>query len=307
MSWLRPVLLISLGMLSLGLGEGINYADPPSSKAASTLVQAAKPSRIDKLRTNGAVPNIAVATSTLVANPVISTRPESEFSSPVPGFAPVVPTLAPALGGLSTGSTTAFGSVQKASMSSARLDLETGVENANPEAADHPVVVERLHHALDSLATRIDLVSDKVSLLRDTALGGGIGKTRVTIRHKNELGNDFLLEKIRYLLDGGPLFQEFDQQGRFSSVRSRVVFDGQLDPGAHELKVEVNCRSGGFGVFSYMKAYRYKVSSKYVFRVREGRTNRLDIVVFQKSDITLSANERLSVRYDFTSAESSQP
>ena len=164
---------------------------------------------------------------------------------------------------------------------------------------NHEETVEQLQGQLDKIAVRLDYVRDTVSLLQDTALGGEIGETRVVISHKNELGDGYLLESAQYLLNEGILLQESDKNGRLSSVQSRVLFEGQMDPGTYHITVDIACRSGGFGVFSYVTAYRYNVASKYTLRVHEGRVNKLDIVVYQNSDITLQAGERLSVRLRF--------
>lgn len=160
-------------------------------------------------------------------------------------------------------------------------------------------LIENLHGRLDRITEKIALADDKVSLLREVALGAKFGETRVMISHRNELGDGYFLEEARYLLDGGVLLQEADVNGSLSSVESRVLFDGKLAPGSHEIEVDIICRSGGFGLFSYLKAYRFRVSSKYVLRVREGRINRLDIIAYDKNDITVQAGERLSVRYNF--------
>ena len=167
------------------------------------------------------------------------------------------------------------------------------------DVGDHRVLIENLQGELDRFAGRIAVVSDKVALLRETALGGDIGETRAIIVHKNELGDGFVLERVRYLLDGGVLLDELDENGSFASVAERILFDGRLDAGDHKLEVEVVCRGGGFGLFSYVEAYRFRVKSKYVFRVREGRVNRLELVVFQRPDITLQAPERLTVKYNY--------
>lgn len=177
--------------------------------------------------------------------------------------------------------------------------LVTGSSSTSVDVGDHQVLIESLQSRLDVLAGRLEVVDDQVALLRETALGGDIAETRAVITHKNDLGRSFVLEQARYLLDGGVLLEKTDEGGNLSSLESLVLFDGRIGAGEHVLEVEVVCRGGGFGVFSYVESYRFRVTSKYVFKVREGRLNRLDVVVFQRPDITLEAPKRLTVRYDY--------
>lgn len=172
---------------------------------------------------------------------------------------------------------------------------------------DHRMLIEDLQSRLDGLAGRLELASDQVDLLRETALGGDIAETRATITHQNMLGGSFDLEQARYLFDGGVLLQKVDSNGSLAGIKSLVLFDGGITPGEHVIEVEMICRGGGFGLFSYVESYRFRVSSRYVFKVREGRHNSLDIVLFQKPDITLEAAKRLSVRYEYEIREQAEP
>jgi hypothetical protein len=76
------------------------------------------------------------------------------------------------------------------------------------------------------------------------------------------------------------------------------LYRGPIAPGDHLIEVEAVVRSGTFGIFTYAEGYRFEVQSKYTLRAREGRLNQLSIVFHQKPDVTLSAEDRLGVRYD---------
>ncbi|MEO1232997.1 MAG: hypothetical protein AAFZ18_29305 [Myxococcota bacterium] len=178
---------------------------------------------------------------------------------------------------------------------------------ALPDIGDHQVLIESIQGRLDLLAGRLEVVRDQVGLLRETALGADVTETRAVISHLNELGSSFVLERAKYTLDGGILLDRVDENGSLSDVENLVLFDGRIEAGEHVLEVEVVCRGGGFGVFSYVENYRFRVTSRYVLKVREGRTNALEIVVFQRPDITVEPAKRLSVRYDFFTTSAVRP
>ncbi len=180
--------------------------------------------------------------------------------------------------------------------SAAAQGLVTSTTSAQP--LDHETVIARLDARLDEVSSRLERVADQVGVLRDTALGAGVEATRAVLVHKNQLGRAFALERIRYVLDGGVLLEKVDEGGNLSGLEDLVLFDGRIEPGEHVLEVEGVCRGGGFGVFSYVEAYRFRLTSRYILNVREGRSTRLEIVLYQRPDLTLEAAKRLDLRYD---------
>lgn len=171
---------------------------------------------------------------------------------------------------------------------------------ARPMAfGDHEVLIESIQARLDRLAQRLELAEDQVDLLQETALGSDISETRAILVHRNDLGSQFTLESVRYVLDGGVLVDRVDPGGALGDIEELVLFDGKIRSGEHLLEVEVVCRGGGFGVFSYVEAYRFKLRSRYTLKVREGRINRLEVSVSQSPDITVEPSQRLRLDYDF--------
>ena len=193
----------------------------------------------------------------------------------------------------------AFGLVDTSSFASAQALVTTSsLTAALPSGGDHQVRIEALQSQLDSLTGRLDVVADQVALLSETALGGTITETGARIVHKNALRSSFVLERARYILDGGILLDRTDDNGSLADADEIVLFDGGIEPGDHVLEVEIVCRGGGFGLFSYVESYRFRVSSRYTLRVREGRIHNLNVEVYQIRNITVAPAKRLSVRYD---------
>ncbi len=176
---------------------------------------------------------------------------------------------------------------------------EAGTSSTAAKPKDHQQLLDDLHLRLDKLAFRTDPITDRVALLRDTALGATIARTKAKIVHKNELGGDFYLERAVYTLDGAAIFNKQDASGSLNDLAEIELFNGRISPGTHQLEVTYICRAGTMGVFSYASAYRFKIASKYAFKVRDGRLTQLEIVAFKKPDITLDITRRLSIRYDY--------
>ncbi|HJL43998.1 MAG TPA: hypothetical protein RMG48_22020 [Myxococcales bacterium LLY-WYZ-16_1] len=158
--------------------------------------------------------------------------------------------------------------------------------------------LQELNARIDALQGAIANVGARVELLKDSALTGEVGRTHAVIVHRNRLGPAFRLVTVRYELDGELLFERDASSTELDRVKTVPLYAGAMRPGVHQVAVRATVESGTFGVFSYAEGYRFEVRSRYALQVREGRVNRLEVVFFQKPDITLSPEERLAVRYD---------
>jgi hypothetical protein len=82
-------------------------------------------------------------------------------------------------------------------------------------------------------------------------------------------------------------------------------------PGDHTLSVVLQYRGHGYGIFSYLKGYSFKVRSSRTFTVGEGKAIKLEVIGYEKGGVTTALEERPAVRYaenigDFESAATSE-
>ncbi len=172
------------------------------------------------------------------------------------------------------------------------------------EVGDHKTLLSRFHNRIDALSDRILTVEGTLRVLSETVLGGAVGKTTAQIIHRNETGSGFILEKAVYTLDGGTIFVQADPTGGLDEKEEFPLFRGALEAGTHAITVDMVYR-GNSNLFTYLKGYRFKVQSKYDFKITEGKKNILKIVTFDKSglDLTVEPKDKLSVRYDLELSE----
>jgi hypothetical protein len=63
------------------------------------------------------------------------------------------------------------------------------------------------------------------------------------------------------------------------------------------VQVLVNLQGNGYGVFSYLRGYKFEVRSSHSFTAVEGKTINLDAVSYEKGGVTTPLEERPAVRY----------
>ena len=152
-----------------------------------------------------------------------------------------------------------------------------------------------LEKNVNELKEQIFRTKARLNLLKETVLGGVIGASRAVIRHKNEMGSSFRLVKAAYALDGVQISAK--SEGSLPEMQEFDVYNGAIQPGSHTLSVALVYQGNGFGVFSYLKGYKFNVKSSHTFVAGESKTTNISVVGFEKGNITTQLSDKPAVDF----------
>jgi hypothetical protein len=172
----------------------------------------------------------------------------------------------------------------------------TAVRDEGMDAGTYSVRLRDLEQRINELKEQIFRSKARLSLLAESVLQGVVAGSQAVIMHENRMSSSYRLVRAVYALDGAPIFNRADEQG-LSDQKEFQVYNGSMVPGEHTLTVNLEYRGHGFGIFSYLKGYRFKVRSNYSFTAPEGRSITVRVVGFEKGGPTAPLEERPAIRY----------
>jgi hypothetical protein len=159
--------------------------------------------------------------------------------------------------------------------------------------------VKTLEEQVVDLKEKIYRSKARLLLLQETVLGGDLSTgARAVLVHKDEMGSSFVLESVAYALDGAPIFTKVNDNGDLDKREEFEIFNGRIVPGQHQVAVRLVYRGNGYGVFSYLEGYKFKVQSSYTFNAEAGKVTTVRVVGFEKGGLTTDLKDRPAVRYD---------
>ena len=166
-----------------------------------------------------------------------------------------------------------------------------------------------------SLEERVSDLKDKVFRtkgrllnLQEVVIGADSATgARAVVVHRNEMGSSFYLESATYALDGAPIYSKTDVDGDLDRREEFEVFNGRLAPGRHQLSVQLVFRGSGFGLFSYMRDYKFKQSSAHSIDAEPGKVITVKVVALEKGGLTSELKDRLDIRYEQEVREEEPP
>lgn len=171
---------------------------------------------------------------------------------------------------------------------------------AGDQPMDGPTYAVRLRdleQRIDELKEQIRRSHTRLSLLSDTILSGGGAGSRSVIKFNNELSSAFRVTRVLFVLDGAVQYNKTDQSGALADQTEIPIFNGSIPPGDHTLQVLINLQGNGYGVFSYLRGYKFEVRSSHSFTAVEGKTISLQAVAYEKGGVTTPLEERPAIRY----------
>jgi hypothetical protein len=176
----------------------------------------------------------------------------------------------------------------------------TPAPGGGTEAAGYTVRLRSLERSVSELKEQVFRTKAKLQLLKETVLGGVIGASRGIIRHRNEMGGAFRLVKAIYALDGVQILSKADDSGRLSEMKEFDIYNGAIQPGSHTLTVQLVYQGNGFGVFSYLKGYKFNVRSSHTFPADEGKATVVTVVGFEKGGVTTNMEDKPAIDFRVT-------
>jgi hypothetical protein len=159
--------------------------------------------------------------------------------------------------------------------------------------------VRALEERVSDLKEKIFRTKARLLSLQEMVIGGDVTTgAKAVLVHRNEMGSSFYLESAAYALDGAPIFTKVDVEGDLEKREEFEIFNGRVSPGEHQISVQLVYRGHGYGIFSYLEGYKFRVQSSNAFNAEPGKVVTVRVVGFEKGGITAELKDRPAVRYD---------
>ncbi len=191
----------------------------------------------------------------------------------------------------------ASGSAAPASSAAPGAEQPEGAVPAGMDGSTYAVRLRDLEQRIDELKEQIRRSHTRLSLLSDTILGGGVAGSRAEILFDNTMSGAFRLTRAVFVLDGAVQYNKNDDTGALAEQKRIPIYRGSIPPGDHTLQVMLELRGHGYGVFSYLRGYKFEVRSSHSFTVTEGKSIKLRAIAYEKGGVTTPLEQRPAVRY----------
>jgi hypothetical protein len=163
--------------------------------------------------------------------------------------------------------------------------------------ATYAVRLRDLEQRVDELKDQIRRSHTRLALLSDTILGGGAAGSRSEVEYKNEMSSAFQLVRALFVIDGQVQYNRQDDSGALADQKEIPIYSGSVPPGDHTIQVALTFQGNGYGVFSYLRGYKFEVKSSHAFTASEGKTITVTATSFEKGGVTTPLDQRPAIEW----------
>lgn len=168
---------------------------------------------------------------------------------------------------------------------------------AGMDGATYAVRLRDLESRVDELKNKIRNSHTRLALLSETVMSGGGAGSRAEVTLRNEMSNAFKLIRALVVMDGSVQYNRQDETGALADQKEIPIFNGSVPPGDHNVTISLTFQGNGYGVFSYLRAYKFEVKNSHAFTAVEGKTMALTITAFEKGGVTTPLDQRPSIEW----------
>jgi hypothetical protein len=233
--------------------------------AAYSLVAAAQPTTLKAPKA------AASAAATAAAAPASG----SASAAPPPSPAPTAPVTPPVV----------------------TVDMNAKPPDQGMNGATYSVRLRDLEQRVDELKDQIRRSHTRLALLSDTIVGGGAAGSRAEVEFANEMSNAFELIRALFVIDGQVQYNRQDDSGALADQKEIPIFTGTMPPGDHTIQVALTFQGNGYGVFSYLRGYKFEVKSSHSFTAVEGKSLSVTATAFEKGGVTTPLEQRPTIEW----------
>ncbi len=165
------------------------------------------------------------------------------------------------------------------------------------DGATYAVRLRDLEARVDELKDQIRRSHTRLALLSDTILSGGAAGSRAEVIFKNEMSSAFRLTRALFVVDGAVQYNRQDDTGALADQKEIPIFNGSMPPGDHTVQVILNFQGNGYGVFTYLRGYKFEVKSAHSFTAVEGKTLALIATALEKGGVTTPLEQRPTIEW----------
>jgi hypothetical protein len=177
------------------------------------------------------------------------------------------------------------------------VDINARPADTAMNGATYAVRLRDLEQRVDELKDQIRRSHTRLALLSDTILGGGAAGSRAEVHFDNEMSSAFQLVRALFVMDGQVQYNRQDDSGALADQKDIPIYSGSVPPGDHTLQVALTFQGNGYGVFSYLRGYKFEVKSSHSFTAVEGKSLAVTATAYEKGGVTTPLEQRPQVEW----------
>jgi len=131
--------------------------------------------------------------------------------------------------------------------------------------------------AIDRINNELKKESKDIAYLKNSLINNEISTSRLFVKLINKDKGFFNITDIKIKMNNKVILDK-----KNLDKDSLIIFNDRAEPGIYKFDFDLTVQGAGYGIFTYMKSYKYRITQTLKVEVHDIRKTKLKLIIYKK-------------------------
>jgi len=137
--------------------------------------------------------------------------------------------------------------------------------------------IKEFDRELDKINKELKQEEKDIAYLKNNLINNEISTSKLIVKLINKDDGFFKITNVKITMNGNVIFKKSEL-----NKKNITIFKDSSDPGTYTFNFQFTVEGAGYGIFTYMKSYKYKINQTKVIEVKDIRNTELNLIIYKK-------------------------
>ena len=132
-----------------------------------------------------------------------------------------------------------------------------------------------------------------INFLKNSLINNDISASKLVVKLLNKDDGYFKITKINITMNGNNILSK-----ETLNQKELTLFNEPSSPGLYTFNFDLYVEGAGYGIFTYMKSYKFRIRKKVEVKVHDIGKSKLKIIIYKKGEDSKHPEKMLGIKIE---------
>lgn len=153
--------------------------------------------------------------------------------------------------------------------------------------------IKEFDKIIDQINQDIKKEKKDISFLKNSLINNEISASKLVVKLINKDDGYFKITKVKITMNGNNILTK-DSLGK----KELTIFNESSSPGLYTFNFDLYVEGAGYGIFTYMKSYKFRIKRTVKVKVHDIGKSKLKIIIYKKGEDSKHPEKMLGIKIE---------
>ncbi len=153
--------------------------------------------------------------------------------------------------------------------------------------------IKEFDRIIDQINKDIKKEEKDINFLKNSLINNEISASKLVVKLLNKDSGYFKITKIKITMNGNNILTR-----ETLDKKELTLFNEAATPGLYTFNFDLYVEGAGYGIFTYMKSYKFRVNRTVKIKVHDIGKSKLKIIIYKKGDDDKHPEKMLGIKVE---------